>query len=107
MQGVIQSQAPHGPDVVRGQRREEKPDVGDLVGHIMLAEDIALDDVRLGRFGDVRDAPGQDGITVVSAAILGQKADESLGGARVSTACQIVRRAGESTSAYGEGRHFV
>lgn len=75
---VVQAQAPHGSDLLRRQRTQEQADVGDVVGHIVLAEDVAGDDPGLLCLPDVRDAPGQDGVAVVGAAVLCQEADQAL-----------------------------
>ena len=44
----------------------------------MLAEDVALDDPRLGRFRNVAHSGREDGIAVVGPAVLGEEADEAL-----------------------------
>lgn len=44
----------------------------------MVAEDVALDDVGGGRFGDVGDAGWEDGVAIVDVAVFGQEADETL-----------------------------
>jgi len=77
--GVVQAETPHRPHVLRGQGRQEGADVDDLVGHVVLAKDVALDDAGLARLADVGDAAGQDGIAVVGPAVPGQEADETLG----------------------------
>jgi hypothetical protein len=46
-----------------------------LFGDAVLAEDVALDDVGLGCFGDVGDAGGEEGIAVVDVAVFGEEAD--------------------------------
>lgn len=45
----------------------------------MLAKDVALDNAGLASLGDVGDAPRENGIAVVGAAVPGQEADEALG----------------------------
>jgi len=77
--GVVQAQTPHRPHVLGGQGRQEGADVDDLVGHVVLAKDVALDDAGLARLADVGDAAGQDGVAVVGPAVPGQEADEALG----------------------------
>jgi hypothetical protein len=76
--GVVQPQTPHRPDIFRGQGGQERPDVGNLVGNIVLAKDVAGDDAGLAGLADVADAARQDGISVVGAAVPGQEADEAL-----------------------------
>jgi len=44
----------------------------------MLSEDVTLDHLRLGRFGDVSHAGREDGIAVVDLAVFGQEADQVL-----------------------------
>ncbi len=78
MLGVVEPEAPHRPDILRGQRRQEEPDVGHLVRHLVPAEDVPGDDVGVPGLGDVRHAPGQDGIAVVGASVLGEEADKTL-----------------------------
>lgn len=72
---VVQSQAPHSPDVLRRKGREERADVGDLIGHVVLPEDVTGDDPGLRGLANVRDACGQDGIAVVDTAVLCQETD--------------------------------
>lgn len=67
---VVQAQAPHSSDVLRGQGREKRADIGDLVSHVVLPEYVAGDDPGLFGLANIRDARGKDGITVVDAAIL-------------------------------------
>jgi hypothetical protein len=55
-----------------------------LFGDAVLAEDVALDDVGLGCFGDVGDAGGEEGVTVVDVTVFGEEADKALEGAVVS-----------------------
>lgn len=78
MQRVVQAEAPDRLDVLQRQGREEQPDIGDVVGDLVLAEDVPLDDARLLGLGDVGHAGGQDRIAVVDPAIPGEEADESL-----------------------------
>lgn len=51
---------------------------GDLVRHVVLAENIPLQDSRLRGLGDVGDAMGEDGITVVGVAVFGEETNEPL-----------------------------
>jgi hypothetical protein len=44
----------------------------------VVAENVALDDMRRGRLGDVGDAGREDGVTIVDTAVFGQEADETL-----------------------------
>ncbi|KAI4147539.1 MAG: hypothetical protein LQ340_005507 [Diploschistes diacapsis] len=45
---------------------------------MVLPEDVAGDDARLRRLGDVADAGREDGVAEVGLAILGDEADEAL-----------------------------
>lgn len=81
---IVKPEASHRPDVLGRKGGQKRPDVHDLVGDVVLAEDVALDDTGLACFADISDTSGQDGIAVVSAAVPGQEADEAL---------QAVRRA--------------
>lgn len=54
-------------------------DFHDLARHAVRAEDVAFDDVSLLRFGEVRDALGQYGISVVDIAIFSDEPEEALG----------------------------
>lgn len=53
-------------------------DVDDLISDMVLPEDVAGDDSGTGRFRNIRDAFGQDGITVVGTAIPSYEPDEAL-----------------------------
>lgn len=55
---VVQAEAPHSSDVLRRKGREKRADVGDLVSHIVLPEDITGDDLGLFGLFDIRDACG-------------------------------------------------
>lgn len=68
---VVETQTPHRADVLKRQRRQQKPDVGHAVRHVVLAEDVARDDAGLLGLANVGDATGQDGVAVVGAAVLG------------------------------------
>lgn len=80
MGGVVQAETSHRPHVLGGQGRQERPDVGYVVGDVVLAKDVALDDAGLAGLADVGDAAREDGVAVVGPAIPGQEADEALGG---------------------------
>lgn len=82
MSSVVQTQTPHGPDILGGQGCQEQADVGDLVGHIVLAKDVALHNTSLASLGNVGDAPREDGVAVVGAAVPGQEADKALSNVR-------------------------
>lgn len=84
MVGVVETEAPHGLDVLRRQGGQQHADVGDVVRHVVPAEYVARDDAGLPRLGDVGDAAGQDRIAVVRLAVAREEADESLGRASVS-----------------------
>jgi hypothetical protein len=88
--GVVQAETAHRPDVFGGQGRQQQADVGDLVGHVVLAEDVALDDAGLAGLADVGDAAREDGIAVVGAAVAGQEADEALPAASVHESARVV-----------------
>ena len=51
---------------------------GNLVGHIVGAEDVAFDDTGLGNLGDIADASRQDCIAVVCLSVFRKEADEAL-----------------------------
>lgn len=78
MSGVVQPQTPHRPDILRSQGGQERPDVGDLVGNVVFAKDIAGDDAGLAGLADVADAARQNGVSVIGTAVPGQEADEAL-----------------------------
>lgn len=44
---------------------------GDLIGHVVLPEDIAFDYARLPAFRDIADTGGQDCIAVVCSTVSG------------------------------------
>ena len=75
---VVQSEATHRPDVLEGQGGEEEPDVGHVVRHFVLPEDVPYHDAGLLGLANVRGAFREDGIAVVYTAILGEKTDEAL-----------------------------
>jgi hypothetical protein len=75
---VVQAQAAHRPDIISGQGCKKGLDVCDPVSYPVLAENVALDHARLGRFGNVGDTRGEDGIAIVDMTVLGQEADEAL-----------------------------
>ena len=83
MSSVVQAETAHGAHVLGGQGRQQRADVDDLVGDVVLAEDVALDDAGLAGLADVGDAAREDGVAVVGPAIPGQEADEALGGSAV------------------------
>ena len=64
----------------------------------MTPKDVAGDEVRLGRLGNVGRALGQDRVAVVGAAVAGEEADEALGDVSIV-------RSGLRFS-YGERSHF-
>lgn len=57
------------------QRAEQEADVGDRICHVVSAKDVALDDAGLPGLRNVAHALGENGVTVIGAAILGQEAD--------------------------------
>jgi hypothetical protein len=78
--GVVEAETAHRPHVLGGQGRQQRADVGHVVGDVVLAEDVALNDAGLAGLADVGDAAREDGVAVVGPAIAGQEADEALGG---------------------------
>jgi hypothetical protein len=75
---VVQAETPHGSNVLRSQRSQQKADIDNIVTNIMLAKDIASNDLGLLGLTDVGHAARENSISVVCSAVLGQKADESL-----------------------------
>lgn len=75
---VVESQAAHGAGVFWSERGEQQPDVGDVVAEMVRAEDVAMDDARLLRLGEVGAAGGEDSVAVVGAAVAGEETDETL-----------------------------
>lgn len=80
---VVEPQAAHRADVLRREGAQEAADVGHLVGDAVRAKDVPRDDARLPRLAYVRRAPGQDGVAVEGAAVLGEEADQALCGGGV------------------------
>lgn len=78
MPRVVGPQAPDGADVFGGQGRQEHADIGDLLCHLVAAQDVAPNDAGLLRLPDVRGPLRQDRVPVVRAAVLGQEPDQSL-----------------------------
>lgn len=76
---IVETETPHRLDVLRGQRRQQQANVGDVIRHVVSSKDVASDDASLSSLCDVRNASGQDRIAVVSLAIAGQEANEPLG----------------------------
>jgi hypothetical protein len=68
---------------------------------MVLAKYVTLDDAGLAGLADVGDATGQNGISVVGAAVPGQEADEALGLVRPTR----YFRSGGVGSTYREGGH--
>lgn len=54
------------------------PDLGHFVCHIILAEDISLDNPGLLGLDNIADSLGKYGVAVVGAAVSGKEADEAL-----------------------------
>lgn len=75
---VVHAQPAHRRDVLSCQRRQKRFHGCDLACYAVVAENVALDDMRRGRLGDVGDAGRQDGVTIVDTAVFGQEADETL-----------------------------
>lgn len=78
MEGVVQAQTPHCADVAGRKRRQQEADVDDLVAHVVFPKDVASDDAGALGLGDVAHALGQNGVSIVGAAVLGQEAYKSL-----------------------------
>lgn len=53
-------------------------DINNLIGHLMLAVDVASQDTSLSRLREIGNTTRQDGIAIVDFAVLGQEADEAL-----------------------------
>lgn len=53
MLGVVEAEAADAAGVGGGEGGEEMPDVGDLTGQGVGAEDVAVDDARLFGFREV------------------------------------------------------
>jgi hypothetical protein len=49
-----------------------------LVSNAVLSKDIAIDDVGLGDFSDVRDSAGHDCVAIICFAIFGKETNETL-----------------------------
>lgn len=75
---IVQAETPHRLHILRGQRSEEVPDLGHLVSHVILAEDVALDDTGLLCLDDIADTLWKYSIAVIGPAIPGEEADEAL-----------------------------
>jgi len=71
---IVEPKTADRPDLVESQRRQQQPDVGDLVRHLVLAEDVAGDDARFLSLSNVRLAFGQDGVARQHLVRLGQEA---------------------------------
>lgn len=54
---IVEPQASNRLDMLRGQWGQEHANVDDLIRHLMLAVDIALDDTGLLCLANVRRAP--------------------------------------------------
>lgn len=76
---IVEPQAAHRAGVLRGKGREQQADVGDLVSYMVRTEDVALNDSRLFRSGEIgAAASGEDCVAVVGAAITGEETNETL-----------------------------
>lgn len=78
MVGVVEADAANRAHVRGRERREEQANVGYLVGDMVLAKDVAMDDS--GGFGarDVGDAAREDGVAVVGSSVAGEESNEAL-----------------------------
>lgn len=81
---VVEAETADGADICGGEGGKELAYFGDLWGHGVRAEDVAGYEAGAGGGDDVRGGGGRDGVTVVDGAIVGDKADKALGGARKS-----------------------
>lgn len=75
---IVQAQTPDCPHILYSQRREKKTDIGDLICHLMLAEDVARDDAGLPRLAHISNTLRQQGVTVVDTPIAGQESNKTL-----------------------------
>ena len=78
MESIIQSQASHSSHILSCQWCEQLLDLHDFICDLVLAKDLASDNFGFSCFGYIRDSRWQDRISVVSFAILCEKADETL-----------------------------
>lgn len=62
---VVQSQAPDCFYIFSCQGCEQQPYICDLVGDIVLAENVSFDHMCLSCLGDIEDTGWEDGITVL------------------------------------------
>jgi hypothetical protein len=67
---VVQAQTSNGLDIFKRKRRQEQPDIFDLVCHLMVGKDVAKNDSCLSCLSYVRNPLGQDGIAVEDFATL-------------------------------------
>ena len=78
VQGIIQAQASHSPDVLKSQWRQEETDIRYLIRDLVRSEDISLNYASVPSLGYICNAIGQYGVSVVSTAISGQEPHETL-----------------------------
>lgn len=75
---IICAQASNCLDILGRKGSEEYPDIGDLISHLVLAENVTLDDFGLLCLANVGDSSGKNCISIVRAAILSQEPDQAL-----------------------------
>jgi hypothetical protein len=75
---VIQAEAADCLDIASCKRSKQKANIRYLVGHSWRAENISFYDTRSLGFGDVRDALGQNGVTIIGVAVTSEEAYKSL-----------------------------
>ena len=75
---IVQPQASHCPHIFPVERGQENTDVGDLIGNLMPAKDIASHYPGLFRLPDIGNALGKNSISIIGATIPGQEANKTL-----------------------------
>ena len=78
VQSIVQAQAAHCPHILGSKWCQETSNVGGLVRHLVITKDVSLNDVRIASLGDICHSFREDGISVKSAAVLGEEANETL-----------------------------
>jgi hypothetical protein len=75
---IVQAQTADSSDILMSQGCKQQPNVCNIVGNIMLSKDVSPDDAGLFGLADVAHSARKYGVTIVSAAVPGEKANESL-----------------------------
>lgn len=73
--GIVETEASHCLDMLRGQRGQQESDVGNIFRDIVSAKDVARHDPCLPCFGNISDAAGENGVAVVCFAVPSKEAD--------------------------------